>query len=373
MMNICRGSMRRQSPLHSLASSDSAFVRVSASTPLELSLGASGIERNAIAMSLNRKISYGQDFGFDCSFNRPSTGRSTAVAYNPSSKPILYPKQQSIKKYKHLQAMSDNSTLTHTTGSSNIIPCVNQTPTNTTTMNSMSNFGNYASMRPNRNHMYQSTPNRMISRLYAVPRDMEDRDVSAENDQTPDGGKAKKLSTKGALMEKLRAAIKTNAKESNPTPSSTKLTEAIESKDEVVSKTTDKGESSMSIPQPSTSRDREKSPSKEANHRQKDSSALKPSQSEPDISGFGQLGLDQGLVTALNDMGFTTPTPVQRSIIPRILRDESIVVAAATGSGKTLAFVLPVLQQLVQQVHQTMRCIIDSLSTYLTTYSISGS
>lgn len=71
---------------------------------------------------------------------------------------------------------------------------------------------------------------------------------------------------------------------------------------------------------------------------------------ENKLSGFGQLGLDQDLVMALEELNFITPTPVQKAIIPRILSDESIVVAAATGSGKTLAFVLPVLQQLIEQV-----------------------
>ena len=71
---------------------------------------------------------------------------------------------------------------------------------------------------------------------------------------------------------------------------------------------------------------------------------------ENKLSGFGQLGLDQDLVMALEELNFFTPTPVQKAIIPRILSDESIVVAAATGSGKTLAFVLPVLQQLIEQV-----------------------
>lgn len=47
--------------------------------------------------------------------------------------------------------------------------------------------------------------------------------------------------------------------------------------------------------------------------------------------------------------GFTEPTPVQKTVIPRLLNNENLVMAASTGSGKTLAFTLPILQTLISQ------------------------
>jgi superfamily II DNA/RNA helicase len=40
---------------------------------------------------------------------------------------------------------------------------------------------------------------------------------------------------------------------------------------------------------------------------------------------------------------------VQESTIPRIIKGDNIVMAAATGSGKTLAYCLPIIQQLQAQ------------------------
>lgn len=68
--------------------------------------------------------------------------------------------------------------------------------------------------------------------------------------------------------------------------------------------------------------------------------------------GFDKLGLDHRIVNALNELKYTEPTKVQKVIIPRILNNESVVLAATTGSGKTLAFILPVLQLLMQQEAQ---------------------
>jgi ATP-dependent RNA helicase RhlE len=43
------------------------------------------------------------------------------------------------------------------------------------------------------------------------------------------------------------------------------------------------------------------------------------------------------------------PTPVQNAVIPYILKQENLVMAASTGSGKTLAYLLPIIQLLQQQ------------------------
>jgi superfamily II DNA/RNA helicase len=64
----------------------------------------------------------------------------------------------------------------------------------------------------------------------------------------------------------------------------------------------------------------------------------------PILSEFGSLGLYPDIVSALSAQSITVPTPVQRSVIPRLLARENIVMAASTGSGKTLAYALPAVQ-----------------------------
>ncbi|MHA1884057.1 MAG: DEAD/DEAH box helicase [Promethearchaeota archaeon] len=45
-------------------------------------------------------------------------------------------------------------------------------------------------------------------------------------------------------------------------------------------------------------------------------------------------------------MNITSPTPVQKAVIPLILKGQHIMAQAKTGSGKTLAFVLPIIERL---------------------------
>lgn len=59
---------------------------------------------------------------------------------------------------------------------------------------------------------------------------------------------------------------------------------------------------------------------------------------------FIDLGISPPILKALDDMGFETPTEVQRRAIPHILKKEDLIVMSKTGSGKTAVFGLPVLQ-----------------------------
>lgn len=59
---------------------------------------------------------------------------------------------------------------------------------------------------------------------------------------------------------------------------------------------------------------------------------------------FNQLELNDNLLRAVEDMGFTEPTEVQYKAIPHILNQEDLIVRSKTGSGKTAAFGLPILQ-----------------------------
>ncbi|MEO0604605.1 MAG: DEAD/DEAH box helicase, partial [Myxococcota bacterium] len=48
----------------------------------------------------------------------------------------------------------------------------------------------------------------------------------------------------------------------------------------------------------------------------------------------------------MSDLGYTTPTPIQRQAIPHVLAGRDLLGSAQTGTGKTAAFALPLLDRL---------------------------
>ncbi len=61
---------------------------------------------------------------------------------------------------------------------------------------------------------------------------------------------------------------------------------------------------------------------------------------------FSALGLSKPLLRALDNLGYSIPTPIQLKTIPAILAGRDLMAAAQTGTGKTAGFTLPLLQQL---------------------------
>ena len=65
------------------------------------------------------------------------------------------------------------------------------------------------------------------------------------------------------------------------------------------------------------------------------------------MSTFQELGLNDDLLHAITDLGFTKPSEVQDKAIPILLESETDLVALAqTGTGKTAAFGFPMLQKI---------------------------
>lgn len=59
---------------------------------------------------------------------------------------------------------------------------------------------------------------------------------------------------------------------------------------------------------------------------------------------FVDIGLCDVLSKTAKNLGYYTPSQVQRKAIPAVLKKEDLVVISETGSGKTAAFALPILQ-----------------------------
>lgn len=61
---------------------------------------------------------------------------------------------------------------------------------------------------------------------------------------------------------------------------------------------------------------------------------------------FDELNLNKPLLSALDDLGYIYPTPIQEKAFPVIMSGKDIVAIAQTGTGKTFAYLLPLLRQL---------------------------
>jgi ATP-dependent RNA helicase RhlE len=64
---------------------------------------------------------------------------------------------------------------------------------------------------------------------------------------------------------------------------------------------------------------------------------------------FRSLGLDDRIFKAVQEAGYTEPTPIQAAAIPEILSGADLIGIAQTGTGKTAAFTLPMLDLLAKR------------------------
>ncbi|MEC5395518.1 DEAD/DEAH box helicase [Bergeyella sp. RCAD1439] len=67
---------------------------------------------------------------------------------------------------------------------------------------------------------------------------------------------------------------------------------------------------------------------------------------------FSELNLIEPIQKALQEEGYTNPTPIQQQSIPEILRGKDLLGTAQTGTGKTAAFAIPILQNLHKKANR---------------------
>ena len=70
---------------------------------------------------------------------------------------------------------------------------------------------------------------------------------------------------------------------------------------------------------------------------------------------FRSLGLDPLIFKAIQEAGYTEPTPIQTAAIPEVLAGRDVIGIAQTGTGKTAAFVLPILHNLAGRLGEPNR------------------
>jgi ATP-dependent RNA helicase DbpA len=76
------------------------------------------------------------------------------------------------------------------------------------------------------------------------------------------------------------------------------------------------------------------------------SSTLSAPASEPAGSAFSQLPLTPAMLANLEQLGYTSMTPIQAASLPIALAGHDLIAQAKTGSGKTAAFALALLHRL---------------------------
>ncbi|MBI3902071.1 MAG: DEAD/DEAH box helicase [Nitrosomonadales bacterium] len=63
---------------------------------------------------------------------------------------------------------------------------------------------------------------------------------------------------------------------------------------------------------------------------------------------FATLGLNPAILKAVEESGYTVPTPIQAQAIPEVLAGHDLMASAQTGTGKTAAFILPALNRIAE-------------------------
>ena len=78
----------------------------------------------------------------------------------------------------------------------------------------------------------------------------------------------------------------------------------------------------------------------------------------PAATSFAELGLSEGLLRTLDELGYAEPTPIQAQAIPELLDGHDVIGQAQTGSGKTAAFGLPMLEYIDPENEETQAIVL---------------
>src|SRR6476659_3940999 len=83
-----------------------------------------------------------------------------------------------------------------------------------------------------------------------------------------------------------------------------------------------------------------------------------PAEDTTPLVTFDALPLTADVRKAVDDLGYTHPTPVQRAVFEPAVRGKNLVVQARTGTGKTAAFGLPIIDQLIRKSVASVQALI---------------
>jgi len=73
---------------------------------------------------------------------------------------------------------------------------------------------------------------------------------------------------------------------------------------------------------------------------------------------FTSFHLHTELLRAVEALGFTVPTPIQKDAIPPACEGRDVLACAMTGSGKTAAFLLPILERVIDRPRGVTRALV---------------
>jgi ATP-dependent RNA helicase DeaD len=73
---------------------------------------------------------------------------------------------------------------------------------------------------------------------------------------------------------------------------------------------------------------------------------------------FEELDLPTPILSAITELGFTEPTPIQQQSIPALLEGNDVLGEAQTGTGKTAAFGLPLLARIEPSVNSPQMLVV---------------
>jgi ATP-dependent RNA helicase RhlB len=75
---------------------------------------------------------------------------------------------------------------------------------------------------------------------------------------------------------------------------------------------------------------------------------IPPSQDIPPIESFDDMNLDGRVLAGIRELGFTTPTEIQKMALPNTLSGYDLIGQAQTGTGKTAAFLITIFDRLLK-------------------------